>query len=137
MQASQRTRQQRFALNADKLVQGVAESAEWNAWRTIAMKGPTLIQQSGLVQTVAFLRSRKEAALRGYADNLATLLDRKDGAALFADARDADLASYLALTRRAIEAATWLRRFAQIAYQQQQLREQENREQRAQKQGDA
>lgn len=122
-----KTRQQRWAIDADAKVQVATVKDDWKAWHSVAKKGPTLIQQCGLVQAIAFLRSRKEAASRTYADDLAALLldglhqsgavKAMDSAALFEHVRRANLASYLALSRQAIDAAVWLRRLAQIEQQ--------------------
>jgi len=111
--ATHRTRQQQRAIDGHRLVGSRfgadGKSADWKKYRTFCKKGPTLLQQSGVMQTVAFCLSRDDAGAKHWVADLAELLGKSDLAQV---AREAPLAQYLALSRDAIEAATWLRRFA-------------------------
>lgn len=121
------TRQQQRAVTAHRLVedrrpkrqdpnesQGPTEAqdrakAAFAKYKTFCMKGPTLLQQSGVMQTVAFCLSRDDDAARGWIYDLQTLIGQAN---LARYAREAALPEYLALSRDAIDAAVWLRRFA-------------------------
>lgn len=86
-------------------------------------------QQCGLVQAIAFSLSRDEDAQHAWVDHLAGLIEKGSerlfktakggtpGQRLLYVAQNANLASYLSLSRKAIDAAVWLRRFAQIRKQ--------------------
>ncbi|PSM32303.1 type III-B CRISPR module-associated protein Cmr5 [Haliangium sp. UPWRP_2] len=99
-------------------------------YRSLCMKMPTLIKQSGLVQALAFMRSRSDSSSsmsRTFCANLAQVYagkakgstseagakDDDIGLVLLRKAQAADLASYLVMTRDLIEISVWFRRFAQ------------------------
>ncbi len=99
-------------------------SAERKSYGSFACKLPALLRSAGLCQTVHFLKSRnKETASRLLA-HLAEQLHRIDAAiapldaparlveALCKQAREAELASYVWLSREAVAAATWYARLA-------------------------
>lgn len=92
--------------------------------RTLCMKAPSLIHQSGLAQAVVFLRAREGKVGQNFVDMLASVLrqtrgDMKDGAQLQTRALSiADLNEYMALTQDVSDVAAWLRRFAQIELKQ-------------------
>ncbi len=124
------TRQQRWARKALACVskqkgptgqkKAPAGSEEY---RTLCMKMPILLQQSGLVQALAFVRSRSESGGvrvgQVFSDDLAQVYeveaanDADAGLRLLKDAQQAALPAYLAMTRDLIEVSLWFRRFAQ------------------------
>jgi len=109
------TRQQKWAQSAFVAVQKQAKSTLEKKYGTYCMKLPSLLLQSGLVQTTAYLRSRGEdAAVQFLNDVAATLRESKStGKELDEQARKAPLSEYLRLSRDALQVATWFRRFAQ------------------------
>lgn len=107
-------RQQTWAKSAHEQVTARrVDGQDLEEYRTLCMKLPSLLSQSGLVQGLAFLMARSRSA--GAATMLFEDLEKVSGRTqLFEDAKRADMTSYLALTREVIEVATWMRRFAQI-----------------------
>lgn len=108
------TRQQRWAQLAFEAVSAQKGTPEESKFATYCMRGPTLLRQSGLVQSLAFLHQKDEMAQR-YVESIARALGNDgDAKALLAKAKDTpELASYVALSRDAVGFAVWLRRFAQ------------------------
>jgi CRISPR-associated protein Cmr5 len=72
--------------------------------------------QNGLAQTLGFLRGKAggdaESAEGIFFDHMATALDKTSGS-LLAHVLQAELSEYLRLTRQAMAAAIWYKRFAQ------------------------
>lgn len=109
------SRQQKWAQAAFEAVSRQAKNkADEKKYGTYCMKLPSLLLQSGLVQTTAYLRSRGERAA-DLLDDVARVLDgdKTSGKDLDAKARTASVADYLRLSRDALHVATWFRRFAQ------------------------
>jgi CRISPR-associated protein Cmr5 len=83
-----------------------------------AKKFPALIHTCGLAQAVAFALAKKDAEYIGY---LAAVLkaaghaDVTDHQALDNQARTQPLSVYLRLSRDAINAASWLKRYVEAA----------------------
>lgn len=85
---------------------------------SFAKKFPALMHTCGLAQAVAFALAKKEAT---YIDDLAAVLkagghDAIDSATKLAETtRSETLGGYLRLSRDAIHAASWLKRYAEAA----------------------
>lgn len=111
------SRQQKWAQAAFEAVSRQATNkADEKKYGTYCMKLPSLLLQSGLVQTTAFLRSRGERAADQFLDDVARVLgndSKTSGKELDAKARTVGLTEYLRLSRDALHVATWFRRFAQ------------------------
>jgi len=112
------TRQQDWARRAHKLVHNRAKGTkdERAKYKTHCMKLPTLLQQSGLIQALVFLRTRENPG-PAFCDEIAVVYGRSelsDGAALVSRAENAPLPEYLALSRDIADVSVWFRRFAQI-----------------------
>jgi len=109
------SRQQDWAQRAFSAVTAQkTKTATEKKYATYCMKTPSLLLQSGLVQTTAFLRSRGEEAAKAYLDDLAKTLGEPSGDKLDHRARTAALGDYLRLSRDAVAVASWFRRFAQV-----------------------
>jgi CRISPR-associated protein Cmr5 len=110
------TRQQTWAKEAYARVAAHVGKTDVREYRTLCMKMPVLIMQSGLVQALAFMRSRGDLG-KTFSGDLASvygITGADPGKGLMETAQGADeLTLYLALTRDIIDASTWLRRFAQ------------------------
>jgi CRISPR type III-B/RAMP module-associated protein Cmr5 len=112
------TRQQAWAKKALELVSAKKNAADKARYATLCMKTPMMLKQSGLVQTLSFLRARKKAG-KDFVDDLA--LAYNDGAAtdfngegLQREAQSTrELSEYLALSRDIQSISVWFRRFAQ------------------------
>ncbi len=110
------TRQQVWAKLAFEKVRAQKGKKDEEKFATYCMRGPTLIRQSGLLHTLAFLlRDANDQMAENYVQSMAEALEIKGGAsALLARARDErELGRYVALARDAVHFAVWLRRFAQ------------------------
>ena len=110
------TRQQRWSKAALENVQGWQGNADREKrFKTLCMKMPALIGQSGLVQALVFMQSRAGKEGGEYVDALARTYSSTNstGLALLQEVQKADLPVYLAQSRDLIEIATWHLRFAQ------------------------
>lgn len=113
--------QRDIAARALKAVLEIREDKDRRAkLKTLCMKTPALLQQSGLAQTVVFLRSREVKGGVGetYVEHLVATMG-SEGIRTTLDLQRCaiegkDLAAYIALTNEAQNAAAWIRRFAQI-----------------------
>ncbi len=85
---------------------------------SFAKKFPALIHTCGLAQAVAFALAKNETV---YADDLAEVLKASGHLAttsrdaLAKQSRESNLSAYLRLSRDAINAASWLKRYVEAA----------------------
>ena len=113
------TRQQKWAAGALERVGRYCKKGQGEReYRTLCMKMPVLVKQSGLVQALAFVRARSELGRAFCADvacvyGLPEAGQQDAGRRLTKQAQDAPLPNYLALTRDLTAIAMWFRRFAQ------------------------
>jgi CRISPR-associated protein Cmr5 len=85
-------------------------------YKSFASSFPTLIHSCGLVQAVAFAEARDG---NDYLTDLREVLGMVESAAahdLAAMSRNSDVLDYLRLSRRALSAASWLKRYAQAIF---------------------
>src|SRR5690554_2797521 len=114
------SRQRTWAAAAHAEVMKIKGSDNESKLRTLCMKTPSLIHQSGLAQAIVFLRSRDKKIGECYVNTLASVLvktreDVGSGEELQKQALgETDLSAYMALTQDVSDVAAWLRRFAQI-----------------------
>ena len=88
---------------------------EQKKFKTHCKKGAGLIQRSGLIQALCFLRARQGKEMGDYfCDALARTYGYSSSEALTTRSQRAELGQYLMMTRDCIEIAIWFRRFAQI-----------------------
>lgn len=114
--SQQRARAQRaYQMIREIATKANTDMATAKKLKTRCMKTPSLIQQSGAAQAVAFLRSREGEIGRDFSKKLAHVLELKDDVALHTEAfrEDHDVVSYMYFTHQLADAAAWLRRFAQ------------------------
>ncbi|MGH8542961.1 MAG: type III-B CRISPR module-associated protein Cmr5 [Gammaproteobacteria bacterium] len=113
------TRRQERSLRAYERVRkhkGAAENPSPEArtqeaeFKRFAKSFPALIQACGLAQAVAFAQPK---APEGFLDDLESVMKLDDGKDLCDTAREAQLTDYLRLSRDALDAATWLKRYAE------------------------
>lgn len=97
-----------------------AEKKEESKYRTLCLKMPALLKQSGVVQALAFIRSRDKDHGKKFCDELAeaygisaTDSKKSAGETLQDRAQKEELPQYLVLSRDLIEVSVWFRRFAQ------------------------
>lgn len=126
-------RSQKYAQRAYGLIQKVKDdNKQVKEYRTLALNFPTMILQSGLAQAIGFLQAKgedkdkeakgkdkdKDKEAKGKEEHLLLLAhiaelleENKDS--LHKKILEADLSHYQLLTRKAIEAASSLKRYTQ------------------------
>lgn len=89
-------------------------------YRTLALTFPNMVLQSGLCQAVGFLLAKGESHHELLLKHLTDLLNSNEDYKAYKDYKElhchilkADLTEYQLLTRRALEAASWLKRYTQ------------------------
>ena len=106
-------RSQQYAQKAYVCVEKVKAQPETvKEYRTLALTFPNMVLQSGLCQAVGFLLAKGESHHTLLLKHLTYLLrGNEDYEKLHRDILKADLTEYQLLTRRALEAASWLKRY--------------------------
>jgi CRISPR-associated protein Cmr5 len=118
-----RTRDQRLAALTFRQVRDVPE-AERQKYGTAAHRLPMLIRTAGLVQALAFMKSRRKTGIDRLLADLSVAVihlpeslgdagetTAADGDELLAQSRDGELTTYMLLTTRALQALGFLRRY--------------------------
>lgn len=115
------TRSQRVAQAAFPRIQNRTRSLrdkKFDEYRTFVKKFPALIHTCGLAQAVAFALAKQE---NDYMEDLAAVLQDSghpeiaSAQTLHERARTQPLSGYLRLSRDAINAASWLKRYVEAA----------------------
>lgn len=107
-------RTQKYAEIAYPLVNAIKGSELESKYRTLALNLPTMILQSGLMQTVGFLLAKGTDEHLTIYQHLKILLNDDN---LHETVRTSDIVKYQRLTRNAIEASSWLKRYTQALLQ--------------------
>ncbi len=106
-------RTHKYAKNAYPLVNRLKGSEIETQYRTLALNFPTMIMQSGLAQAIGFLKAKDKEEHAQLIQDMADLLGYHN----FTDMHEAILKSnvteYQLLTRQALEASGWLKRYTQ------------------------
>ena len=122
-----RTRGQRMAGTAlEKVEQAAKDTLTRKDYKTRAMGFPALVMQAGLAQAIGFLRSKSGTPPNAYARylaDLAVVMGKVDAKALHDAVIHAPIPDYRYLTRDALDAAGWLKRFSQTLLIEQDGRE--------------
>lgn len=123
-----RTRDQRLAALIWTQVRQVP-AGQVQQYGSAAHRLPILIRSAGLVQALAFMRSRGKEGVSRLIDDLAEAVlhlprqlegeqqtaatgeEQHHGEELLAQSRDGDLSDYMLLTLRSLQAIGWMRRF--------------------------
>ena len=79
-------------------------------YRTLALNFPTMIMQSGLAQAIGFLMAKGKDEHKIILQHIQTILDRPN---LHTDILASDIGQYQLLTRQALDATAWLKRYTQ------------------------
>lgn len=103
-------RSKKYAELAYPLVEKIKGTETEAKYRTLALTFPTMIMQSGLAQGIGFLMAKDEARHQKMLAHLKKLLNNDN---LYADILRSDITTYQKLTRDAIEASSWLKRYTQ------------------------
>ena len=82
----------------------------------MALKLPVLVQNAGLLQALAFVEDKGDQAQKGLIEDLAVVLDFPGIEDLRNACIDLPFGEFRYLTRRAVIALTWFKRFAQSTW---------------------
>lgn len=113
------TRDQRIATKVHSIVAQIAQDypdtndSYRKEYGSMAHKLPVLIRTAGLAQALTFVQARGEQPHQELLTHLAEVIDMQDGARLAERSRHAELHEYMYLTRQALAALLWYKRFAQ------------------------
>lgn len=87
--------------------------SERDQYGSMAHKLPILIRTAGLAEALAFVESRGSEAHKSLLEDLALVIAETSRDDLLKKSRDANMQSYVYLTRRSMLALKWFKRFAQ------------------------
>ena len=103
-----RTKEQQMAQAAFKCVQDKDRSDGFEAYSSFALAFPALVHSCGLAQALAFAQAKGRA---DYLSDLENVLGEGEG--LCTRSREAELMEYMRLSRRALAASSWIKRYCQ------------------------
>lgn len=109
----QSIRSQKMAQEAYPLVDKLKDHELESKYRTLALTFPTMILQSGLSQAVGFLLAKGKDEHSQLLEHLAKLLGFANGETLHKEILAVELSEYQLLTRRALDASSWLKRYTE------------------------
>lgn len=106
-------RTHKYAAHAYPLVAAIQGDALEAKYRTLALTFPSMIMQSGLAQAVGFLMAKNKDEHKELLQHIAILLNEADSEALHNKIINSNVTEYQLLSRHAIEASAWLKRYTQ------------------------
>lgn len=106
-------RTHKYAERAYPLVEAIKGTDTEAKYRTLVLNFPTMIMQSGLAQALGFLLAKGSAEHIQLLAHIAQLFNQPDGKALHQAVLHSDITQYQLLTRKALEASSWLKRYTQ------------------------
>ena len=106
------TKEQKMAQEAYERVSVRSHDKDFDKeYKNFALSFPSLIHSCGLVQAVAFAQAKDKGE---YIDDLQKVFDTTDNAGdLRTKSREAPVMEYMRITRHAIAAAGWIKRYCQ------------------------
>lgn len=107
------TRDQKYARAAFPKVNAQKGKDTEKSYRTVALNFPVMILQSGLTQSIGFLLAKNKPEHQAYLADLAEILGLQNANNLHTTVINSNLRDYQQLTRKALEAAAWLKRYTQ------------------------
>jgi|SRR5579875_800525 CRISPR-associated protein Cmr5 len=108
-----RTIDQQYADIVRQKVLEIQPDPNYKKYGAMAHKLPVLIYTAGLLQALEFVCSRGEDIQKRLVEHLALTIGQQNTSALIEAVREADLRGYMLLTRQALAALLWYKRFAQ------------------------
>ncbi|MDI1224022.1 MULTISPECIES: type III-B CRISPR module-associated protein Cmr5 [Acinetobacter] len=106
-------RTHKYAELAYPLVESMQNVQFEAKYRTLALNLPTMIMQSGLAQTIGFLMAKSKEEHRSFLDHIATLLNFNTPEDFHKAILKSNITQYQLLTRKSLDAASWLKRYTQ------------------------
>lgn len=117
-----RTKEQSMAAKAFERVNEQQKTLEddFKDYKSFALSFPSLIHSCGLVQALSFAQKEtkgKDSRIKnGYVKDLQEVFNEIDNAGdLPTRSREADIMEYMRITRHAISAASWIKRYCQAS----------------------
>jgi len=107
------TLQQEYAQKVYKKVESYKDSSERTQYGSMAHKFPILVRQAGLIQALAFVQTRGKPAHKTLLEHLAQVVAEQSADEFVRQCREADLTTYMWLTRQTLGALEWFKRLAQ------------------------
>ncbi len=109
------TRDQKYARAAFPKVNAQKGKDTEKSYRTVALNFPVMILQSGLTQSIGFLLAKNKPEHQAYLADLAEILGLQNANNLHTTVinNNLSLSDYQQHTRKALEAAAWLKRYTQ------------------------
>ena len=106
-----KTKEQMMAQEAFSRVSMRHNQEKFDEYKTFALEFPTLIHSCGLVQAVAFALAKEK---ENFLDDLEAVFKTIDAQGnLQARSREAGLMEYMRISRHALSAASWIKRYCQ------------------------
>ena len=103
-------RTHKYAEAAFPLVEQMKKDPFEKKYRTLALNFPTMIMQSGLAQAIGFLVAKGNDEHEIILQHIEEILERPS---LHTDILASDIQQYQLLTRQALDATAWLKRYTQ------------------------
>lgn len=112
-------RTHKYAEIAYPLVSSVQGSSVEAKYRTLALTFPSMIMQSGLAQAIGFLMAKNKEEHKELLHHIATLMNEADSKALHNKILESSVTKYQLLSREALDASAWLKRYTQALLEKQ------------------
>lgn len=107
------TKEQLTAQEAYSRVSERSKDKDFDDYKSFALSFPSLIHSCGLVQALAFAQAKDKGE---YIDDLQKVFDTTDDAGNLPEkSRKAHVMEYMRMTRHAISAASWIKRYCQAS----------------------
>ena len=108
-----KTKEQSMAQKAFLRVSERQAESDFGDYKSFALSFPSLIHTCGLVQAVSFACSKKK---NKYVEDLQAVFNEIDNAGdLATRSREAMVMEYMRISRHALSAASWIKRYCQAA----------------------
>ena len=105
------TKEQKMAQSAWICVEKRSKAGAFGDYTSFALAFPALIHSCGLAQAVAFATAKKQADYLADIQEVFNAIDRAGD--LMERSREAGLAEYSRISRHALAAASWIKRYCQ------------------------
>ena len=107
------TKEQSMAQKAFLRVSERQAESDFGDYKSFALSFPSLIHSCGLVQAISFACSKKK---NKYVEDLQAVFNEIDNAGdLATRSREAMVMEYMRISRHALSAASWIKRYCQAA----------------------
>ena len=106
------TKEQSMAQQAFLRVSERQSESDFNDYKSFALTFPSLIHSCGLVQAISFACSKKK---NKYLEDLQAVFNEIDTGDLAQRSREALIMEYMRISRHALSAASWIKRYCQAA----------------------